>query len=882
MSLASQRTGMELPASLQSQLHDFRRRVWTIKTIEAVGGAIFGLAVAVLLVFALDRLGDTPRLVRLAIFAATVGLCASVPIAIHRWVWRRRKLEQLARLLSLRYPSIGDQLLGIIELVRSESEQARSRALCEAAIVQVAEQASKKNLLEAVPHPRHRRWAALAIAGSLLVATLGALFPEATANAWARLMLPWKDTPRYTFTKVNPLPEVLVVAHGEPFSLHVQLDSGSRRHPAFAEGKVGQQQAVRANASSGDQAESNSFELAFPGQIEPGTLVLNVGDYRQKIRIEPTLRPELVSLVARVTLPDYLGRDGAQTKDVRGGSVSLVDGSRAVFVATASRELSQAMVDGEARTPEGKQVASGEKQIQETRKLEFSWQDRFGLTNKEPFALGINRREDEAPSLTCEDLPRQKVVLDTETLKFRVAAQDDFGIKRVGVEWQGIDSTTIKDPAKGERILAAGGPDRENLELSGTFSAQSLGISPQPIQLRIFAEDYLPERERVYSPVYTLYVLNAEQHAIWLTEQLSKWHRQSLEVRDKEMQLYETNRQLREQAESDLDSPEMQRKLDAQASAERANGRRLSALTAAGEDLIQQATRNPEFGVGHLEKWAEMLQILKDISDNRMPSVAELLKQSAQAAARSPGEQPRMAGQNRNEGSSSSGQNPDPKTPPKAVPQIVDVESSQQPRDKDDQKDQESPKSQSQGSLGLPSTALAGSGKGKSPACQKMDEAIAQQQDLLAEFDKIADELNRILANLEGSTLVKRLKAAARMQYKIGGRLADQVSGVFGSGGGGVESIQQLFQELSKQEMKSSQDVSVIMDDMQAYFERRRMMKFKTVLDDMRKLDVIGCLRQLSDDLFRENGLSVAQCDYWSDNLDRWAEDLVDPASGGS
>ena len=41
--------------------------------------------------------------------------------------------------------------------------------------------------------------------------------------------------------------------------------------------------------------------------------------------------------------------------------------------------------------------------------------------------------------------------------------------------------------------------------------------------------------------------------------------------------------------------------------------------------------RNPEFGVGHLEKWAEMLQILKDISGNRMPSVADLLKQASQA-----------------------------------------------------------------------------------------------------------------------------------------------------------------------------------------------------------------------------------------------------------
>jgi hypothetical protein len=72
------------------------------------------------------------------------------------------------------------------------------------------------------------------------------------------------------------------------------------------------------------------------------------------------------------------------------------------------------------------------------------------------------------------------------------------------------------------------------------------------------------------------------------------------------------------------------------------------------------------------------------------------------------------------------------------------------------------------------------------------------------------------------------------------------------------------------------------MDDMQAYFDRRRMQKFKSVLDDMAKQDVVGGLRQLGDDLPKENGLSMAQCEYWSDTLDRWAEDLVDPASGGT
>jgi hypothetical protein len=140
-----------------------------------------------------------------------------------------------------------------------------------------------------------------------------------------------------------------------------------------------------------------------------------------------------------------------------------------------------------------------------------------------------------------------------------------------------------------------------------------------------------------------------------------------------------------------------------------------------------------------------------------------------------------------------------------------------------------------------------------------------------------------VLANLEGSTLVKRLKAASRMQNRVAGRLADQVAGAFGlPGAAAKQAARILFAQLSKEEAKSSQDVSHIMDDMQAYFERRRMMKFRSVLEDMVKQDVIGSLRQLGDDLPKENGLSMAQCEYWSDTLDRWAEDLVEPASGGS
>jgi hypothetical protein len=224
-----------------------------------------------------------------------------------------------------------------------------------------------------------------------------------------------------------------------------------------------------------------------------------------------------------------------------------------------------------------------------------------------------------------------------------------------------------------------------------------------------------------------------------------------------------------------------------------------------------------------------------------------------------------------------------PKPP---VPQIVDVESTQQPQKPSEQQSSNPPSSSSNPSLSLPSTSLVGGVKSNNQACpvqKKIEEAVQKQQELLAEFEKIADELNRVLANLEGSTLVKRLKAASRLQYKVAGRLGDNVGNAFGVASFRLdEADQHMMKDLSEQEDKSSHDVSNIMDDMASYFERRRFVQFKTVLEEMRELDVVGAIRQLGDDFDNESGMSIAQCEYWSDTLDRWAEDLVDPASGGT
>jgi len=64
---------------------------------------------------------------------------------------------------------------------------------------------------------------------------------------------------------------------------------------------------------------------------------------------------------------------------------------------------------------------------------------------------------------------------------------------------------------------------------------------------------------------------------------------------------------------------------------------------------------------------------------------------------------------------------------------------------------------------------------------------------------------------------------------------------------------------------------------MQAYFDRRQLPAFRTVLEEMKELDALGSLRALTDDIRKEAGMSIAQTEFWSDTFDRLADELVPP-----
>ena len=127
-----------MPPRMKAALEQYRKRVWVIKLAEGALAAIFGLVISYLFVFGLDRLFDTPAVLRAVILAAgSVGMVILFPVKYHNWVWSHRRLDQVARLLRHKFPRFSDHLLGIVELAQSESQQGASRALVEAAMRQV-------------------------------------------------------------------------------------------------------------------------------------------------------------------------------------------------------------------------------------------------------------------------------------------------------------------------------------------------------------------------------------------------------------------------------------------------------------------------------------------------------------------------------------------------------------------------------------------------------------------------------------------------------------------------------------------------------------------------------------------------------------------------
>ena len=566
----------------------------------------------------------------------------AIPLALHRWVWRHRRLEQLARLLARKHPRVGDQLLGIIELVRNDFEQARSRGAVRGGDPRGRRgRAERATSATPCPHPRHRLWAWLAAVP--LVAAIGAAGARSRRRPRTpgqRFSRPGAARPRYTFAALEPLAR----ADGRRRTAsRSRSPCGSADETVWQPGQ-GDGPARRPAPGRRPARATAATSSSCRRRSSPAGSTIKIGDATQT-------RPDRADPAARADLGRRRRSRCPSTSAARSPSARTCAAGRSRWSRAAARRSPRPpaaswrppQVDGQSRDARrARRVTSPATAVEGSRKIEFRWQDKFGLAGKEPFTLAITGRDDEAPS------PRLRRPAAAEgRARLRAAQLQGPGPGRFRRQARRHRVAGHRQPgrhAAGQgRAHPGGGRPRQGVARARPARSRPSrwASSRSRCSVRIFAEDYLPGRAA--GLFADLHVLRAERRAArdlahraveQVASPVARGPRpRDAAPRDQQAAAGPGGRRARPARD-----PPQDREPGRRPSGRTAAGSR--AWSTSGEDLVQQAMRNPEFGVGHLEKWAEMLQILKDIAGNRMPSVADLLQAGRPGPERGHGDSP--------------------------------------------------------------------------------------------------------------------------------------------------------------------------------------------------------------------------------------------------
>ena len=781
--------------------------------MEALAAGFIGLLVSFLLVFALDRIWQTPGLVRLGILAGGISLFGVfAPYWLHRWVWRQRRETQLARLIARRYPGLGDRLLGVIELQDQEGNaDTLSPRLREAAMEAVAAETGKRQLDEALPPQKHRLWA-LAALGLACIATAAFLFtPRAGFNAFQRWLMPLSDTERYTFTRLENPPVYRAVAFGEAFEITLQLSENSEQRPGMALGRLGLQPGVTASL------RKDRYEFLFPGQQDPGNIVFRVGDLRHVVRIEPVQRPGMESIEAWVNSPEYL-QIPERTIDLGSGVLSAVAGSQIRVRLTTNRPLATANF-GPTRALASDELpddphlpVAGALEISgitsrtpaldvgaTSFEIPFAWVDELGLEGNSGFRLRVDALQDAAPTCYLQGIDRQKVMLPEETVEFEVLSEDDFGLREIGIEWAGeFTRPTDGSAAQGELKLVDGSPEERRIMSPAAFSPAAFGIGPQKIVLRGYSEDYLPERGRVYSDPVILYVLTRDEHAQMLKNKFDRNITEFEDLARREMELFDENQRLERLSGEELQTPENTKRLEVQEQAEAETQRRMEELTERMESLMKDAARNGDIEKDTLKKMAESLKSMQELSETDIPKVREKLGESQEQS----------------------------NTPEKTQEDVA--------------------------------------------------KAVEEQKKVVEKMQEAIDKANDANRQFEAGTFVNRLKKAAGEQNGIASSLIEAYERILGRKNSKLDPTdQRRLNEAVGQQANTAADVRWLQEDLGHYFARTSTESFKEILDEMRSSQIDIGLEEIRSLLSANHSFRATEnSKKWADQLTAWAAKL--------
>ncbi|MEZ0299459.1 MAG: hypothetical protein ACAI35_23640 [Candidatus Methylacidiphilales bacterium] len=621
-----------LPDTLVAKLRDLELRMLRTDKKLVWGGAGAALILSLLFVLLSDRIWETPLWVRTIV--AFAGWAVAGALALYymrRWVWSKPTPETLAQVVRTKHRGFGDQLLGIVELSHGRQRPAdMSPALCAAAIRQVAAAATPIDFNSAVKTEKATKCArALQILLVVLIIPC-VLMPSAAFNAVTRWLFPFVPIERFTFTRIENLPDRMVIARGEPFELDVKLLKESSWKPGAASLTLSGQPLAE------QPYKNDAAKFRVPGQTQNSWLVVRTGDISKAILLEPVYRPELKQLDALVQLPDYLQRD-TQKMDASRGFLTVLKDSSVTFRGETARKLHTATMTealAAAALPvsiAGPGFSSPVRKGDINEDVAFDWRDEFGLGPAAAARVEVRRVEDEAPATAITSHNGGIAMLEEEVIQIDSAARDDFGVSTLALTWEAVTRAPgATAPPKESRQLSKGTPKETDVKGTMAFSPRLLKIpADTSVTMRAAANDYKPSRQASLSEPLRIFVVSRAMHARLVQEQLEKAAANLEEVVRAQEALVEAARQTAKLSPEELAGRKGEQKMADQAAEQQQNAARLNDVAKETAKIMREAMKNPDIKTERMAEWTKHMENMKEMSGDSMPKASDKMNEGS-------------------------------------------------------------------------------------------------------------------------------------------------------------------------------------------------------------------------------------------------------------
>ncbi len=466
---------------LEDRLNRFtarwRRLLW-VRGLAASAGWCVALLTAAAVCDYLWRSDDSTVRMMLAAVAA-VGTSGAVYRFLYLPLRGNWSPSEAAAVIEQRVPALRNRLRTAVEFLttRENEPHAGSAALRRAAVEDAAAAAARFEWDDLLDRRPVIRAVGLFAAAAAAVLVLAVLWPRTTAVAALRLLQPWSGPawPRQTELRFGAVPSR--VARGETFEVEITAASGTRLPRSLrvwtreSDGRTAGAEYDEMLSVAGSTAvwRRPNVQSSFAFRIEGG-------DDRSMPWHEVAVVPpvQITSLSIRLDPPEYSKLPTSEATAM----VRALFGTSVTVSASVDRPVSSATLVWPGVGPiaaaidtSGRQLAFPARglvlRVQESGPYWFDLIDSDGVECRRQQRGEVIVVRDEPPQVRIEQPQMPAAVVAGAVLPVRIAAQDDLGLRRIGLHAErsaGSGGTTANTVARepGDSLPADGAAASSN------------------------------------------------------------------------------------------------------------------------------------------------------------------------------------------------------------------------------------------------------------------------------------------------------------------------------------------------------------------------------------------------------------------------------------